>query len=132
MLHKQTLQAQTSLLWWKGRARSFVYAASGIAAFFRREQNARIHGVASILVLLLSYRMGVTRAEALALLFSIALVWITEMINSCIERVMDFVCMRQDPRIKIIKDIAAGAVLIAALAAVATGALVFIPKLMAQ
>ena len=57
-------------------------------------------------------------------------VWITEMLNSCIERLIDFFYPEEHPQIKFIKDLAAGAVLVAAITAVVAGLLIFIPKLL--
>jgi diacylglycerol kinase (ATP) len=73
--------------------------------------------------------VGVTRNELLALVFAIGFVWVAEMFNTCIEKVMDFVSDQRNSDIKFIKDLAAGAVLTAALTALAVGAVVFIPKL---
>ena len=114
---------------WKARLKSFVYAWEGIVSFFRWEQNAQIHLVITFLVLVLSVTLGVSKWEAIAVVFSIAFVWVAEMINTAIEKTIDFVSMERHPQIKLVKDIAAGAVLIASLAAVAVGLFIFIPKL---
>jgi diacylglycerol kinase (ATP) len=58
-------------------------------------------------------------------------VWVTEILNTCIERIMDFISTEQDPKIGVIKDLAAAAVLFAALTAVVAGAIIFIPKIIA-
>jgi diacylglycerol kinase len=58
----------------------------------------------------------------------IGLVWVTEILNTCIEKAMDVITIEHHPQIKIIKDLAAGAVLIAALVAVIVGSFIFIPK----
>ena len=113
----------------KARIRSFRFAMDGIAAFFQREHNAWLHFMATIAVLTLTVLVGVTKTELLALVFAIGFVWVAEMFNTCIERVMDFVTEQRHPEIKFIKDLAAGAVLTAAITAVAVGAVVFIPKL---
>lgn len=116
---------------WKARLKSFVYAWEGIVSFFRWEHNAQIHLAITFLVLILSVTLGVNKWEAIAVVFSIAFVWVTEMINTAIEKTMDFISMERHPQIKLIKDIAAGTVLIAALAAVIVGSFIFIPKLTA-
>jgi len=56
---------------------------------------------------------------------------VAEMINTAIEKTIDFISVEKHPQIKLIKDIAAGAVLIASLAAVVVGLFIFIPKLLA-
>jgi diacylglycerol kinase (ATP) len=113
----------------RARVRSFRFAIEGIAEFFQREHNAWLHFVATIAVFILAAVVGVTKNELLALVFAIGFVWVAEMFNTCIERLMDFVSLKQDAEIKFIKDLAAGAVLTAALTALAVGAVVFIPKL---
>lgn len=116
---------------WKARLKSFAYAAEGIVSFFRSEHNAQIHLASTALVLVLSVTLGIDKSEAIAVVFAVALVWITEMINTAIEKAMDLISTEIHPQIKLIKDIAAGAVLIASIAAAITGCIVFIPKLIA-
>jgi len=112
----------------RARIKSFRYAFDGIAAFFRREHNAWLHFIATIAVFTLSALVGVDKTELLALVFAIGFVWVAEMFNTCIEWIMDFVSGQRHSEIKFIKDLASGAVLMAALTAVAVGAIVFIPK----
>jgi diacylglycerol kinase (ATP) len=113
----------------RSRIKSFRFAMDGIASFFHREHNAWLHFIATLAVLILCTLVKVTKTELLALVFAIGFVWVSEMFNTCIERVMDFVSVQQHPEIKFIKDLAAGAVLVAAITALAVGAVVFIPKL---
>jgi diacylglycerol kinase (ATP) len=114
----------------RARVKSFGFAFEGIASFFQREHNAWLHGLATVAVFVLAAWLGVSKTELLALVFAIGFVWVTEMLNTCIERIMDFISVEQHPEVKFIKDLAAGAVLTAALTAIATGAIVFIPKLL--
>lgn len=113
----------------RSRLRSFRFAWDGIASFFQREHNAWLHFMATIAVFTTALLVGVTKTELLALVFAIGLVWMAEMFNTCIERVMDFVSEQKHPEIKFIKDLAAGAVLTASITALIIGAVVFIPKL---
>lgn len=113
----------------RARLRSFRFAWDGIASFFQREHNAWLHFMATVAVFTTALLVGVTKTELLALVFAIGLVWIAEMFNTCIERVMDFVSEQKHPEIKFIKDLAAGAVLTASITAVIIGLVVFIPKL---
>ena len=110
------------------RLKSFTYAFQGIIQFFRTEHNAWIHMTATIAVIIMSAIVGVTRDEAIALVVAVALVWITEMLNTSIEKAMDLVSQEYHPKIKIIKDLSAGAVLVAAIAAFLIGLIIFIPK----
>jgi diacylglycerol kinase (ATP) len=111
------------------RLRSFRYAWEGITAFLQREHNAWLHFMATVAVITLASLVKLTKSELLALIFVIGLVWVTEMVNTCIERIMDHISPNQHPDVKFIKDLAAGAVLVAALTAVVTAGIVFIPKL---
>ena len=111
------------------RLKSFQYAGEGIFGFFKKEHNAWLHLLATIAVTILSIFFHVTGAEAIALLFAVALVWITEMFNTCLEKAMDMISKEYDVRIKTIKDISAGAVLVAAAAALVVGLIIFIPKI---
>jgi diacylglycerol kinase (ATP) len=114
---------------WKARLKSFKYAWEGIVSFFRLEYNAQIHLAITVLVLVLSVTLKLTKWEVIAVVFSIAFVWVAEMINTVIERCMDFISIERHPQIKLIKDIAAGAVLVAAIAAAIIGCIIFLPKL---
>lgn len=113
----------------RARLRSFRFAWDGISSFFQREHNAWLHFMATIAVFTTAMLVGVTQTELLALIFAIGFVWVAEMFNTCIERVMDFVSEQKHPEIKFIKDLAAGAVLTASITALTIGAVVFIPKL---
>lgn len=115
---------------WHGRFKSFVFAFEGLASFFRHEHNAWIHGGATILVLIAAMIVQVSRLEMIAIVFAIGLVWISEMFNTAIEKMMDHISSQRHPDIKAIKDIAAGAVLIAACVACITGLIIFLPKLL--
>ncbi|SER46603.1 diacylglycerol kinase family protein [Pedobacter rhizosphaerae] len=111
------------------RLKSFKYAFSGIRLFFVEGHNARIHLLAAVLVIAISFYYNISHLEWMAILFAVALVWVTEMINTALETLSDVVSPVHHPKIKIVKDIAAGAVLIAAVAAVIVALLIFLPRL---
>ena len=111
------------------RAKSFGYAWSGIIRFFKTEPNARLHLAGAIGAILLLMFFPVARWEAVAVVLCIALVVVCEMLNTAIEKTMDFISTKTHPQIKLVKDIAAGAVLVAALCAFTTAAIIFIPKI---
>jgi diacylglycerol kinase (ATP) len=113
----------------RSRIRSFRYAWEGIATFLQKEHNARLHLMATVVVVTLAILVPVTKAELLALVLAIGMVWVTEIFNTCIEQIMDFVSPQRHPDVKFIKDLAAGGVLVASIAAVVIGIIVFIPKL---
>jgi diacylglycerol kinase len=112
------------------RFRSFNYAFAGLRQLLVREHNARIHLVATIAVAVAAYAFRVSHTEAALLVIVTGGVWVTEILNTVVERVMDFVYPDDHPEIKYIKDLAAGAVLAAAITAVVAGLLIFIPKLL--
>ena len=104
---------------------SFNYAIEGLIHVLRTHRNMRIHFAVAIAVLVAAVWKGVNRFELIALLLAITFVLITEMINSAIEQAIDLATTSFDPLAKLAKDIAAGAVLIAAVNAIAVGYLVF-------
>jgi diacylglycerol kinase (ATP) len=108
---------------------SFTHAARGIRQFVWREHNARIHLVATIGVITAAILLKIKGAEAAILAIVTGFVWVAEMINTVIERLADHITKQQHPEIKIIKDLAAGAVLVAAIIAVIAGLFIFIPKI---
>jgi diacylglycerol kinase (ATP) len=104
---------------------SFNYAFQGVIHAVRTQRNMRIHMLAGAGVLIAAIAIGVDEMELVALILVIAFVLITEMINTAIEGAIDVATTSFDPMAKLAKDIAAGAVLIATVAAVAVGYLVF-------
>jgi diacylglycerol kinase (ATP) len=116
----------------RARAQSFANAGRGIARLLAREPNARIHLVASIAAVALGAWLGLSAGEWCWIALAIALVWVAEGLNSALEALADAVHPEADSRVGSAKDVAAGAVLVAALASLAIGALVFGPRLAAR
>lgn len=104
---------------------SFNVAIEGIVHVLRTQRNMRIHFAVAIGVIVAALGFDVSRLELIALLLAIAFVLIAEMINTAVEAAVDVASTSFDPMAKLAKDIAAGAVLIAAVNAVAVGYLVF-------
>ena len=104
---------------------SFNYAIEGIIHVLRTQRNMRIHFAVAVVVLIAALVSDVTRLELIALFIAIAFVLIAEMINTAIEAAVDVASTTFDPMAKLAKDIGAGAVLIAAVNAIAVGYLVF-------
>ncbi len=111
------------------RLRSFRFAFNGIISFLRKEHNAWIHLLATIVVITLGFITNVSSGEWLALLLAVALVWMSEMFNTCIEKLIDFVSTDRHPSLKFIKDVSAGAVLVCAIISMVIGLIIFIPHL---
>ncbi len=108
---------------------SFNWAFEGLVHALRRERNMQIHFAIAGLVLVAALFFALTRLEVVALLVAISFVLITEMINTAVENVVDMITREDDPRAKIAKDVAAGAVLVAAVNAIAVAYLVFYDKI---
>jgi diacylglycerol kinase (ATP) len=111
------------------RLKCIGFALEGIVTFFKTQHNAWIHCIAMIAVIILGFILKVTSVEWCMLIIAIALVMLTEMLNTAIEFLTDKVSPDYHPLAKKVKDVAAGAVLFAALAAVGIGCIVFLPKL---
>lgn len=110
--------------------RSLRFALNGLSLFFRRERNGQIQGVLAVVAVAAGLFFGITRTEWLALLLCIGLVISLEMLNSAIERICNMYTTDYHPGIKIVKDIAAAAVLWSALVALVVGLLIFIPHVL--
>lgn len=115
--------------YWMARYKSVKYAIAGIRLFFSRDVHGRLHLILSLIAVGISLICGLNAWEWLFILLSLTLVIVSEMFNTCIERIMDYLNTEYDPRIKIIKDVSAGAVLVAAIFAIVTSAIILLPKL---
>ena len=96
-----------SILW------SFHYAIEGVVYALRTQRNMRIHVGAAIAALVAALLFGVERLGLVAIVFVIALVFVTELVNTAIEATVDIATEQYEPLAKIAKDVAAGAVLVA-------------------
>jgi diacylglycerol kinase len=112
------------------RLLSFTFAFKGIAHFLKTQHNAWIHLIAAAFVIASAFWLKVSMAEWIWLAFAIGFVLVSELFNTAIEFLVDLVSPDFNPKAGLVKDIAAGAVLIAALTSVVIGMLVFLPKLL--
>ena len=113
------------------RLKSFGYAFNGLKVLFKEEHNSRIHLVAAFFAILLGWWLKLTLLEWVAISLVIGAVFAAELFNSAIENLADHLAPARHEKIKKVKDLAAAAVLVCAIAAVAVGCLVFLPKLLA-
>lgn len=111
------------------RLRSFRHAIRGIKYLIKSEHNARIHLVATVLVILLGKYLNINQLEWISITIAIVLVWVTEAINTSFELLADHVVKEYNELIGKAKDVAAGAVLISSIGSVVVGILVFVPYL---
>lgn len=117
-----------------GRLRSFKHAVMGVWLVLRSQHNAWLHATATVLALVLAGVLHVTSrplslGEWADLVLAIVLVWVAETFNTGLEVMADGLVHERHPVIKIAKDVAAAAVLLAAVGAVVVGAILFIPRL---
>ncbi|MEK7637378.1 MAG: diacylglycerol kinase family protein [Patescibacteria group bacterium] len=110
-------------------ARSTRHAMHGLAHAFTTENNFRIHTVIALAVAGLAVVLRISRSDAAMIILVIASMLILELVNTIVERFADLLEPRVHPYVHIIKDIMAATVVIAALAAIGVGGLVFWPYL---
>ena len=109
------------------RLLSFRYALAGLRTLVQTQHNARIHAGATLLVAAAGLYARLSLAEWCWLVLAITLVWMAEAFNTALEFLADAVTLEQHPLIGCAKDVAAAAVLIAAIGATLIGLLVFGP-----
>lgn len=107
---------------------SFNNAINGIAYTIRTERNMKIHMVAAIAVLILSLFFKLTRAEFLVICITVAVVIICELFNTAVEVLVDIIVDVYHPKAGIVKDVAAGAVLVSAFLALIVGYFIFFDR----
>lgn len=108
--------------------KSFSYAFKGISYAFKTQLNFKIHCLSAILVVCLGLNVHLSVNEWLWLCLAIALVLVVELINTAIEVLVDLVSPQKQASAGAIKDMAAAAVLIAAILALVIALLIFVPK----
>lgn len=114
------------------RLRSFKYAFRGIWIAASSEANFQIHLAAAAAVAGLGLFLGISRNEWLAVLLCFGAVMSAEAFNSAIERLVDLVSPEFNDKAGQVKDVAAGAVLLSAIAAAVIGCLIFLPAIRAR
>lgn len=108
---------------------SFKYAFVGIGSSFKTERNMKIHFTIMLLVIFWGIFFKISKIEWIICLCCFAFVIGAEMFNTAIEKVVDIAMPQKDPRVKLAKDISAGAVLIFAISSAIIGLIIFIPKI---
>ncbi len=109
---------------------SMRFAVKGIAAFFRSELHAVYHTLAAIAVIIAGFAFGVNRYEWAVLIIAITLVFISEIMNTAVEKMMDLLHPGRHEQAGLIKDLAAGFVLFSSFTAVILGIIVFYPYIL--
>ena len=112
------------------RISSFRYALSGCAYMLRYQKNTRIMSASTIAVVVVGLWLGIGAMDWALLLLTVALVWISEFINAAIEAAVNVAGPQYHPMAKVAKDVAAGTVLLASVAAFVIGLLILGPPLL--
>ena len=109
--------------------KSFNFAVQGIISSIHSERNMKFHYAAALGVIAFSLLFNLSRIEFIALLFAVTFVIVSELFNTAIERTVDMVTQEYHPMAKLVKDISAGAVLLAGINAAVTGYLLFFDRI---
>lgn len=109
------------------RIESFQYAFTGIWHTIKTQRNAQIHVGIAVFIIFAGFFFHLSATDWAILCLTIGFVIVTEMLNTVAEAAMDYATIDFDPQVKIVKDVAAGAVLVAALTAIIVGVLIFGP-----
>jgi len=110
-------------------ADSLRYALEGLGYVVHHERNARIHLAMAFAVVALGLWLGLTLEQWAFIVAAIALVFAGEMLNTVVELLVDLICPQVNPLAKHVKDVAAGAILVASIAAAILGLMILGPKL---
>jgi diacylglycerol kinase len=111
--------------------KAFVHAFQGLGSFLRNDRNGRIHLLAAIAVIIAGIVFGLSAVEWCLVMLCIAGVTGFEMLNHALEKFCDAVHPQTHPLIKIVKDVAAAAVLWWAIISVIIALFIFLPKIIA-
>jgi len=110
-----------------GRIRSFHYAIRGILRMVRCQHNAWIHAAATLVVLAAGFYLRISRPDWCWIILAISIVWTAEALNTAFEFLADAASPDFHPLVRDAKDVAAGAVLITAIAAASIGVIILLP-----
>ena len=110
--------------------KSLSFAINGIKYCFKMEKHYKFHIFAFILIMILSFLLKLSSIEFIFIIAVSFLVIITEMLNTCVEVIVDMITKDYNVLAMYAKDLGAGAVLISSILAVIIGLIIFIPKIM--
>ncbi len=111
----------------RARLTAMNYARRGLAHFLSTESHARIHLGATLCVIMMAFLLDISSGDCGLLLLATGLVWTAEAFNTAVERIVDLYSSETNELAGQAKDVAAAAVLLAAITAAAVGVLVFVP-----
>ena len=129
-MNKRVSETNKRSIWQAGSfEKSLRNALQGICQFFRHERNGRLQVLIAFFVFLAGILLSISIVEWLVIILFTSLVISMEMFNSALEKLCDKINPEWDPEIKVIKDMAAGAVLWTSLLSIVAGLCIFIPKI---
>lgn len=108
---------------------SFSNAFNGLFSFFLHDRNGKIELCAAVMVAVIATWLHASIGEWLCILLCIGAVLCLEMLNSALEKLCDVVHKEYHPAIRFVKDVAAGAVLLASVISAIIACIIFLPKL---
>lgn len=114
----------------KKRKNAFTFAFKGLRSFFIDEAHPKIHAVSAMTALVFAYWLNISALEWIAVILCIALVVGLEAVNSALEKLTDIVSPEFNESAGKVKDIAAGAVLIASITSGIIALIIFAPKIL--
>lgn len=107
---------------------SFKYATKGLTFAIKNERNMRLHCIIAVVVIIVAAVLKISHTDWILLIFTITFVFIAEIINTAFELLLDHLhCDQYHATVKVLKDISAGGVLIAAINAAVIGCIIFLP-----
>lgn len=109
--------------------KSFRYAASGLIFCVKTQQNFRIHLLVAIIAVMGGLCLHIGQLQWIAITICISTVLAAELMNTAIEKICDHINPSHHPQIKVIKDVAAGAVLVITIMSLVTGLLIIVPAI---
>lgn len=108
---------------------AFSYAFNGIRETYISEANMRFHFIVALIVIFMGFLFKVSSLEWIILIMCICFVISAEVINTCLEKMVDLITENKNRNAKVIKDTAAAFVMIFAIASLIIGLIIFVPKI---
>ena len=109
--------------------KGFTYAFQGLRYAFSTQINFKFHTLSAVLVIILGCFLNISFQEWLWIILAISMVLIAELFNTAFEVLVNLISPEYNSKAGIIKDLAAGAVLVTAFFAVIIGLIIFLPKI---
>src|SRR6267154_6090831 len=119
--------SETKPFQFTGRIRSFRHAIAGVLRMIQCQHNAWLHAAATLVVLAAAFVLRISAADWCWIILAVSIVWTAEALNTAFEFLADAASPDFHPLVRDAKDVAAGAVLVTAVAAVIIGAIIFRP-----